>query len=97
MRTIEHGATATARTITTPGAAGTARTPAIPGLNLVRVHDCLWRVVRPAGELIGYVELVATPGGTRYRAKRFLSVHRRVLIDGDFWAMDDAVECFRTR
>jgi len=96
MRTLEHRAIATARTISTSGAAET-RAPAIPGLNLVRVNDCLWRVVRAAGGLIGYVELIATPAGTRYRAKRFLSVQRRVLIDGDFWAMDDAVECFRTR
>lgn len=85
MRTIEHGA------------AAAARATAVPGLNLVRVNDYLWRVVRPVGELIGYVELVTTPGGTRYRAKRFLSVQRRALIDGEFWAMDDAVECFRTR
>jgi hypothetical protein len=85
MRTLEHGTTLTARI----GAA--------PGLALVRVNDSLWRVVRPAGELIGYVELVATPGGTRYRAKRFLSLQRRVLIDGEFWDMDDAVDCFRTR
>ncbi|QHO71208.1 hypothetical protein BHD05_13765 [Marisediminicola antarctica] len=69
----------------------------MPGLTLVRVNDCLWRVVRPAGELIGYVELIATPGGTRFRAKRFLSAQRRVLIDGEFWAMGDAVDCFRTR
>lgn len=85
MRTIEHVA------------AATARPTASPGLKLVRVNDCLWRVVRPAGDLIGYVELVATPGGTRYRAKRFLPVQRRVLIDGEFWSIDDAVECFRTR
>jgi len=96
MRTIEYGATATPRTITTRGTAGTARATAVPGLDLVRVNDCLWRVVRPAGELVGYVELFSAPGGTRYRAKRFLPVQRRVLIDGEFWAMDDAVECFRT-
>jgi len=91
MRTITYRDTATAAPATGP------RIPAIPGLALVRVNDGLWRVLRPAGELIGYVELIGTPDGTRFRAKRFLSAQRRVLIDGEFWAMDDAVDCFRTR
>jgi len=90
MRTLEHPSTERSA-----GAAG--HSTAVSDLNLVRVNDRLWRVVRPAGELIGYVEAVATPGGTRYRAKRFLTVQRRALIEGEFWAMSDAVECFRTR
>jgi len=60
-----------------------------------QLHDALWRITRSDGGVLGYVERVTAPGGHRYRAKRFLPRQRRFLVDGEFWSMDDAVECFR--
>ena len=66
------------------------------GLALVSLNDGMWRVTLPEGDVLGYIERFSTPGGQRYRAKRFLPSQRRFLIDGEFWAMDDAIACFRS-
>lgn len=62
---------------------------------VVQLHDALWRITRPDGEVLGYVERFTVRDGARYRAKRFLARQHRFLVDGEFWSMDDAVECFR--
>lgn len=62
---------------------------------MVQLNDSLWRVTRPEGDVLGYVERLQVAEGDRFRAKRFLPRQRRFLIDGEFWAMDDAVACFR--
>jgi len=64
------------------------------GLNVVQLHDELWRITLPEGEVLGYIERFAARHGARYRAKRFLPRQRRFLVDGEVWAMDDAIECF---
>jgi hypothetical protein len=66
-----------------------------PGIALTRLHNDLWRVTRPAGDVLGYVESFPTPGGERYRAKRLVPRQGRFLVDGEFWSMNDAVECLR--
>lgn len=65
-----------------------------PGITLVRVHDQLWRVTRPDGEVLGYVEQFGVAGGLRFRAKRFMSSRGRFLPMGEFWSIDDAIDCF---
>lgn len=69
--------------------------PRARGPVVVQLHDALWRITRSDGELLGYVERFTVRDGARYRAKRFLTRQRRFLVDGEFWSMDDAVECFR--
>jgi hypothetical protein len=65
------------------------------GVVLARLRDNLWRVTRPAGEVLGYVESFPTAAGQRYRAKRLIARQSRFIIDGEFWSMADAIECLR--
>jgi hypothetical protein len=67
----------------------------VDSIALVELGDALWRVTRPDGDVLGYVESFETSGGTRYRAKRMLTSQRRFVPIGDFWVMGDAVDCFR--
>lgn len=64
-------------------------------LALVQLHDELWRVTRLDGDVLGYVECFMEPRGQRFRAKRFLTLHKRFLSLGEFWNFDDAVDCLR--
>ena len=72
------------------GTTGTLR-----GIAVVQLHDALWRITLAAGDVLGYIERVAAPTGDRFRVKRFLPRQRRFLVDGEFWSMDDAIDCFR--
>lgn len=65
------------------------------GIAVVPLHDDLWRVTRPDGDVIGYVERSLTASGYRYLAKRLLQRQRRFLPIGEFWEFDDAMDCFR--
>jgi hypothetical protein len=69
------------------------------GICLVQLHDELWRVTRRTGEVLGYIESFAESGvesGTRrYRAKRMFSSRRPSMPLGEFWSIDDAIDCFR--
>lgn len=69
--------------------------PAIGGVSTVQLHDDLWRVTRPDGEVLGYVERSSTPAGPRFLAKRMLQRQRRFLPIGEFWEFSAAMECFR--
>lgn len=65
-----------------------------PGIALVQLHDELWRVTRPDGEVLGYIERFVEPEGRRFRAKRLLVQQRRFIAVGEFWNMDEAIDCF---
>ena len=65
-----------------------------PRLHLVQLHDELWRVTRPSGDVLGYVEQFRVRAGLRFRAKLFIARQRRFVEMGEFWSMDDAVDCF---
>jgi hypothetical protein len=65
------------------------------GIRLIQLHDELWRVTRNSGEVLGYIESFIDRGAPRYRAKRMFSAQRPSLPLGEFWAIDDAVDCFR--
>ena len=67
----------------------------VDSIALVELGDALWRVTRLDGDVLGYVESFEATGGTRYRAKRHLTSQRRFVPIGEFWAMGDALECFR--
>lgn len=80
--------------MTTLDFAGTA-TGIRPGVTTIQLHDELWRVTRPDGEVLGYIERTTTPAGHRFVAKRMLPRQRRFLPVGEFWTVDDAMDCFR--
>jgi putative heme degradation protein len=69
--------------------------PTTRGVALVQLHDELWRVTRPTGEVLGYIEGFDESGDLRFRAKRFFGTRRPSMPLGEFWRFDDAVECFR--
>lgn len=66
-----------------------------PGIAMIQLHDALWRITRLNGEILGYIERLNEPAGHRFRAKRLLPRQRRFLPIGDFWTIDDAIDCFR--
>lgn len=66
-----------------------------PGVALTQLHDDLWRVTTPQGEVLGYLERFAVRDGLRFRAKRFIARQRRFIVTGEFWSMDDAIDTFR--
>ena len=65
------------------------------GVASIQLHDDLWRVTRTDGEVLGYIEQVTTQAGSRFVAKRMLQRQRRFLPVGEFWTVDDAMDCFR--
>jgi hypothetical protein len=65
------------------------------GIELVGVHDGLWRVRRRDGRILGHVERVNTAAGDVYIAKRFHAVRASFLSLGQFWNIQDAVDCLR--
>jgi hypothetical protein len=70
-------------------------TPTVrPGITLVQLHNELWRVTRSTGEVLGYIERFSEAQGERYRAKRLLVRQRRFIVIGEFWAINDAIDCF---
>ena len=75
--------------------ASTTRTT-LPGIAVIQLHDDLWRVTRSTGEVLGYIERFVDRGDFRYRAKRMIVRQQRFVAIGEFWRMDDALDCFRT-
>lgn len=69
------------------------------GIVLVQLHDELWRVTRRSGEVLGYIESFVqggeSGGDRRFRAKRMFSSRRPSMPLGEFWTIDDAIDCFR--
>lgn len=65
------------------------------GLELVRLHGGLTRVLRRGGGVIGYVERIADPAGTRFRAKRMRPRAAGFVAVGEFWSADEALDALR--
>jgi hypothetical protein len=65
------------------------------GIALVKLRGDLWRMTSATGEVLGYVEKFSTSAGERYRAKRLLARQGRFVVDGEFWSVNDAIECLR--
>lgn len=88
MSTVTARTTARTTTTVTPTGAR-ARTETVP------VGDSLWRVIRTGGDLLGYIDRIATSDGDRFRVRRMLTTQRRFIAVGEFWQFDDALDCFR--
>ena len=65
------------------------------GISLVQLHDQLWRVTHRSGEVLGYIESFSDLGHERFRAKRMFASRRPSQPLGEFWSIDDAIDCFR--
>lgn len=71
------------------------RSRGVPTIDVVQLHNDLWRITRSSGEVVGYVERFVDRGDFRYRAKRMIVRQKRFVAIGEFWSMDDALDCFR--
>jgi hypothetical protein len=80
---------------TTTGSAQAETLRTYSGIELVGVHDGLWRVCRRDGRILGHIERVNTAAGDVYIAKRFHAVRASFLSLGQFWNIQDAVDCLR--
>ncbi len=63
--------------------------------SVMQLHSKLWRVTKPGGEVLGYIEAFDAVGGERFRAKRFFATRRTFVEIGEFWRMDDATDSLR--
>lgn len=66
----------------------------VRGVIRQQLNATLWRVSRPAGDVLGYVEHLAG-NGHAFRAKRMTADRRGFNAYGDFDEFDDAVEALR--
>ncbi|MGA7149102.1 MAG: hypothetical protein WBX17_11515 [Microbacterium sp.] len=55
----------------------------------------LWRVIDASGRVIGHVQALVQADGVRFRARRFRAATRAFMDLGEFWSVDDAVDCLR--
>jgi predicted methyltransferase len=62
---------------------------------LVQLHNGLWRVLRSSGSVLGYIDRVPDERGERFRAKRLTADKRGFLPLGEFWRLQDAIDCLR--
>lgn len=54
----------------------------------------LWRVVGPDGAVRGHINTVAARDGERFAAKLILAGGIRTMFLGEFWQLEDALDCF---
>lgn len=64
-------------------------------VRLAGAAPSLWRVIDRSGRVIGHLQALAQGGGIRYRARRFHAATRAFLDLGEFWSVDDAIDCLR--
>lgn len=62
--------------------------------SLIALRPGFWRVVHPAGHVLGYIEEVRTAGAHQFTARRLLANTTRLVDIGDFWSFDSARACF---
>lgn len=62
-------------------------------VRLVAAGPLLWRIVDRVGRVIGHLQAVRDGSDIRYRARRFHAPSRAFHDLGEFWSVDDAVEC----
>lgn len=66
------------------------------GLNLVRVKDDLWRATVADGRILGHIERRNASDGTIFIAKRLAPSSARFHTLGEFWRIDDAMDCLHS-
>ena len=62
--------------------------------SFIPVRNGLWRIVDPAGAVIGYLERRAEADGDRFSARRIIFATRTREL-GSFCRIEDAIDCFR--
>jgi hypothetical protein len=62
-------------------------------VQLVAAGALLWRIVDRSGRVIGHLQAMREGSDIRYRARRFHAQSRAFRDLGEFWSIDDAVEC----
>jgi hypothetical protein len=62
-------------------------------VRLIAAAPELWRIVERDGRVIGHLQAVQAGADTRYRARMFHAPSRAFRDLGEFWSVDDAVEC----
>ena len=65
------------------------------GVTVLALHSHLSRVTRPDGVVLGYVEVVDSADGERFRSKRLRARAQGFLVVGEFWSADEAIESLR--
>ena len=58
------------------------------------VSPTLWRVTARDERVLGHVRLVSAKHGDRYAATLILPGGIRTLFLGEFWSLNDALDCF---
>ena len=75
-------------TSTTITAASTTAT------SLIALRPGFWRVVHPAGHVLGYIEEVNSGAARQFTARRLVANTTRLIDIGDFWSFESARACF---
>ncbi|MFM6974094.1 MAG: hypothetical protein ACKOXM_02995 [Agromyces sp.] len=58
------------------------------------VTSSLWRVTGRDDRVLGHVRIVDSKFGERYAATLILPGGIRTMFLGEFWSLDDALDCF---
>ena len=59
-----------------------------------QLTETMWRITRPRGEVLGYVEAIR-PGASRFRAKRMTPDRRRFLPCGETGSFEEAIDALQ--
>ena len=64
-------------------------------VRLAGAAPSLWRVIDRSGRVIGHIQALVQSDGVRFRARRFRAATRAFIELGEFWSIDDAIDCLR--
>jgi hypothetical protein len=70
------------------------QTTAQRSITLVALRPGFWRVVHPAGHVLGYIEEMKTGPARQFAARRLVTNTTRLIEIGEFWSVDGARACF---
>ena len=62
--------------------------------SLIALRPGFWRVVHPAGHVLGYIEEVSSGAAHQFSARRLVANTTRLVDIGDFWSFESARACF---
>lgn len=62
--------------------------------SLIALRPGFWRVVHPAGHVLGYIEEVSSSAAHQFSARRLVANTTRLVDIGDFWSFESARACF---
>ncbi|MBG6238329.1 hypothetical protein IWX78_001284 [Mycetocola sp. CAN_C7] len=79
-----------------PAPKASSRIRRTTGLRLVPVTSDLWRATIDDGRILGHIERRDDPAGTTFIAKRLVPAQARFHTLGEFWTIDDAMDCLHS-